>query len=92
MDDCKRCGFCCHYKINGIRLKCRYLITFKSGRTYCRIYKNRLGTVIFKDKNKVVLCVERIGNENLPCFEGCPLSINPNSQNKPTDSDLKSKN
>jgi hypothetical protein len=55
---CKRCGKCCYYLKNDILLKCRYLIGEKI--TSCRIYKNRLGTIIDTNINGMkIFCDER---------------------------------
>lgn len=43
---CNRSGLCCIIPFTG--KDCKYLIRLKSGKTLCRIYKNRLGKVIDK--------------------------------------------
>jgi hypothetical protein len=44
---CQRSGCCCHYYDDNKKLKkCKYLVKLSSGKTLCRIYKTRIGTVI----------------------------------------------
>jgi len=68
-----RCGRCCHFEIKGQIKKCKYLVKLPSGKTLCRIYKTRLGKVLFQiDKDKRVVCVERV-NVNKH-YKGCPYN------------------
>ena len=73
MIKCKRCGKCCHYVNDKGELKrCVNLIKF--GRLFhCRIYKRRLGFVIYvKGNGEVVRCHER---ELVPLnYDGCPYN------------------
>lgn len=57
MPDCLHCGRCCYgLSDNGIK-KCRFLIKYESGKTFCRIYKNRLGVKCgFKFKGEEIVC------------------------------------
>jgi len=61
MSTCLRCGRCCSYLLNGKVKKCKYLVKLSGGKTICRVYKNRLGKVIDKDKenDELVVCTER---------------------------------
>lgn len=65
---CTRCGQCCH--INGTR--CRFLVKTSSGKTLCRIYRSRVGTIIGKTNGLNVICVNR---KDLKLnFNGCPYN------------------
>jgi len=73
---CKRCGFCCHFIVDGVRQKCKYLIRIpKTNRTYCKIYKDR-------NPNKRILADNKDGSfvtcnmrENvLVNFPDCPYN------------------
>ena len=68
---CRRCGICCFFKEDEKTTKkpCRYLIRLKSGRTLCRIYKNRLG----KDIGNGHHCTTREKDKNN--YTGCPLNV-----------------
>ena len=50
MPECNRCGQCCHYFLNGIKKKCKFLVQISDKKTLCRIYskKDRIGTEIDK--------------------------------------------
>ena len=72
---CLRCGKCCYYKIDGKIKKCKHLVKLPNGKTLCRIYKKRLGTIIDKTKDgKVVRCVLR--KDSKFDYEGCPFNTN----------------
>ena len=43
---CKRCGRCCHFIVDGVKKKCKYLVKLKEGRTYCKIYNNRKRAIL----------------------------------------------
>lgn len=74
MMKCLRCGKCCYYlPYIGIAYnpetpktpkKCKYL-QVQGDKTFCRIYKNRLGVEI----DKGVFCVLR--TSSMRKFEGC---------------------
>lgn len=70
---CTRCGRCCHYMKNGKLTKCRFLIRLPSGKTLCRIYKKRVGTILgINDDGNKVMCVPREAlAENYP---NCPYN------------------
>lgn len=67
---CKRCGKCCKIFIDGkpSDLDCMYLIRFKSGRTLCRIYNERLGKKL--QHNNVCIMREQSRFD----YEGCPYN------------------
>jgi len=68
---CNRCGRCCHYLVKGVLTKCRYLIVV-GNKTICRIYKNRLGTIIYRDSDITVKCDHR---DNIKRdYDGCPYN------------------
>ena len=48
---CKMCGACCHYMLDGKIKRCKFLVK-KGDRLMCRIYRNRIGTLI--DKSKIM--------------------------------------
>ena len=71
---CSRCGFCCHYWLNGKFKRCKHLVRLKNGNTLCRVYKTRLGKVI--DYNPIT-------KKNITCnprlsimfnYKGCPFN------------------
>jgi len=72
MVNCKMCGKCCHYEYNGKLKKCKHLVKIKN-RTLCRIYKNRIGTVleILPNGDKII-CQERIKIKKH--YKGCPYN------------------
>lgn len=43
---CLRCGLCCHYIKDGKLTSCKYLVKISNGKTYCKVYKNRLNRKI----------------------------------------------
>ena len=43
MKDCNRCGQCCFIAENK---PCKFLVFTSNGKTYCKIYKSRLGRQI----------------------------------------------
>jgi len=71
---CKRLGDCCYFNNpeTGVRTKCRNLVILKSGKTLCRIYKHRLGFVLWEKKgfNKII-CGTRQQQGTL--IAGCDL-------------------
>jgi len=70
---CKRCGKCCFYEVDGvIKAPCRFLIFHKNGKTSCRIYANRLGTIVYRDGNKGFICIDRKNDYRI--IEDCPLN------------------
>ena len=70
---CNHCGACCHFTIDGIKRKCKFLIKLKD-RTICRVYKNRKGKIIYTDKKNglIVRCRDRIGRNEL--YPNCPYN------------------
>lgn len=71
-DLCKRCGRCCHFKINGNIQRCRHLIILSDGLTKCRIYKKRNGAMIIR--NPFRKCTTR--DKNSHDFKDCPYNTN----------------
>lgn len=76
MNRCSRCGRCCTYELNRQIKRCRFLIGTIGKKTLCRIYKNRLGTIIDKsnDGKYVVKCIERKDSDNV--IPECTLKEN----------------
>lgn len=76
---CNRCGTCCKLiiKKDGKEIQskkdCNFLIRLKSGRTLCRIYRNRLGKSI-GTKEFPNHCVLR--ENSAYDFIGCPYNTN----------------
>ena len=85
--NCKRCGKCCYFEVDGVKHKCRYLIRLKE-HTLCRIYKDRLGREIYKG----ISCSLREHDKRI--IEGCPfnLIIKSKSDKKATKTKLNTKN
>jgi hypothetical protein len=79
MVGCLRCGKCC---ILGGYFPCPHLILLKSGKTLCRIYKQRLqqnwkplylAEIIDENKNKVFFyCMSRKDDKRI--IPGCPFN------------------
>jgi len=74
MTECTRCGRCCHVVIDGKVIKCRHLVKLPSGKTLCRNYKNRLGTIIAVDEknNQIYRCNMRSEGKN--DWKDCPFN------------------
>ena len=75
MIKCLRCGACCYHSLNGKKIKCKFLIILKSGKTFCRIYhqRDRIGKIIYVDKSgKKFICKKRVNvKKNFP---NCPYN------------------
>lgn len=72
---CLHCGRCCHIKYKDKIYKCPFLIEIKKNYFWCRIYKNRIGKIIFvfPDKTKF-RCFLR---KNVPNdYKDCPYNTN----------------
>ena len=69
--NCKRLGHCCYFTVNGKRHKCKFLVRTKNS-TLCRIYKTRLGTVIYQKDDYIVRCGHRIDQKMH--HPGCPYN------------------
>jgi len=70
---CLSCGKCCHWVIDGKVMKCRFLVKRSSGRTHCRIYHHRLGTLLYRYKDgtkRIKICNIRANAQWN--YEGCP--------------------
>ena len=74
MIQCKRCGKCCYFIIDGKKHKCKYLVRLSKNITACRIYEHRLGTEIFKNKRGFSLTC-RLREDDKRIIEGCPLNL-----------------
>jgi hypothetical protein len=77
MVECQRCGKCCHYVgQDGKVRKCKYLISLPSGKTLCRVYRNRLNVTIDKvvteGIERVYRCIMRVDSPF--DYEGCPYN------------------
>ena len=71
---CERCGRCCHYWKDGVLTKCKHLVYLPSGKTLCRNWKGRIGSIIDKNKDgKKVICIWR--EESMFNYEGCPFNV-----------------
>lgn len=80
MGDCNNCGKCCFYPTGKktpegalIMKACRHLVQL-SGRTLCRIYKTRLGTIIGKDNEGRNYRCTMYNSLNAE-IEGCPMNL-----------------
>lgn len=72
-DLCKRCGACCYAHYGDKRIACPNLFE-KEGKTWCRVYSHRLGSVIAKIHNTPIYCGMR---ENSTFdYPGCPYNTN----------------
>ena len=68
--NCNQCGMCCHTTVTGKITSCRYLIDLRNGKTACKIYNRRLGTIIARKGDQVSRCNLRVnGTWDYP---GCP--------------------
>jgi hypothetical protein len=71
--DCLRCGRCCFGQSDDGIKKCRFLIQYPSGKTFCRIYKNRLGVKCgFKYKGEDIICWQRTATPFN--YQNCPYN------------------
>ena len=71
---CSRCGRCCHFWADNKLHKCKHLIKLSKESSLCRIYKNRLGAIIYENK-KTGIKVKCTHRENLPAnFKNCPYN------------------
>jgi len=57
--------------VDGVRRKCKFLVKV-GNKTLCRIYKTRLGTVIFKQGEFEVTCNDRLLQKQH--HDGCPYN------------------
>ena len=70
-------GRCCHYiGENGQVKKCKYLISLPSGKTLCRVYRNRFMVLIDKfnidGTERIFRCIMR--KDSPFDYEGCPYN------------------
>ena len=73
MVTCKQCGLCCHFLADGKYRKCKHLIKLGNGKTLCRIYNKRLGTIIYKTKDgQLFHCIDRM--QSKVDYPGCPYN------------------
>ena len=80
MGECNRCGKCCFYPVRknpdgSLLLKpCKNLVMLPSGKSLCRIYKNRLGQIIGKDDfGRIYRC--HMYNSVDSEIAGCPMNL-----------------
>ena len=72
--ECVRCGLCCHHTRTNQKGEdylgepCKFLIKLKSGKTLCRVYRNRLD----KEIEKGYFCTLRKLTKY--DYENCPLN------------------
>lgn len=75
---CEHCGTCCHYYKGGALLRCKHLVRLQNGKTLCRIYKTRLGTLIDKNEKGIpITCHTRESCPNdyvMPDGRPCPYN------------------
>ena len=81
MGECNRCGKCCFYPTGEktpegalVMKSCRHLVQLPSGKSLCRIYKKRLGTIIGKDTEGRVYRCTMYNSLNSEII-GCPVNI-----------------
>ena len=68
--ECLRCGKCCHFLVDDVITPCIYLMKLSNGRTFCKVYKTRLGRKTHHTKGHY--CNYRLdGKYN---FIGCPYN------------------
>lgn len=76
MIKCLRCGQCCYLQDPETGLMtstpCPYLIFLKNGKTKCRIYRNRIGTITRSTKKGVNRCGFRKNSKF--DFPDCPYN------------------
>jgi hypothetical protein len=72
-DLCKRCGKCCHFEYKGIRKTCPQLYE-KEGKTWCKIYRHRLGAIMGTIHNTPFYCGMR--KDSTYDYLGCPYNTN----------------
>jgi len=69
-DSCVRCGKCCVLRWQGKTKRCPYLITLSNGKTFCKVYRTRLGRHIGQIDGENFFCNYR-STLHLN-FVGCP--------------------
>lgn len=69
---CLRCGQCCYFIIEGVTHKCNHLVRLSNGKTLCRVYKTRLGRILFQSSEGTTICKKRI--EVKTYYPGCPYN------------------
>lgn len=69
-DKCLRCGKCCHFYVKGKLRRCKYLKDTPDGKTTCKRYKNRLGTIL--NRTPLIVCMRR-GKLKID-YPGCPYN------------------
>jgi len=74
--ECLRCGKCCHFLVDGKITPCMYLKKLPNGKTFCTVYKTRLGRKTHETEGHY--CNYRLdGKYN---FIGCPYNkLTPNN-------------
>lgn len=70
--ECNHCGQCCQFTYNGIKYNCPYLEFDENNKSSCSIYENRIGTIIFEDKGKSLVCGYRKDQDFL--IDDCPYN------------------
>jgi len=69
---CSRCGFCCHVRIEDEIVKCKFLVNHGKGRTSCRKYSQRVGTLITEVGKQGFRCFLR--DDVHANFPGCTMN------------------
>lgn len=63
---CNRCGACCK--------NCRQLMRLKNGKTFCRIYPNRLGYEVAKGVYCTYRALQYDADGKIEQFKDCPFN------------------
>lgn len=73
--NCVQCGKCCHFMTKEGLKPCKFLLII-DGKTKCKVYRTRLGRLIFYgDSNfPAMICSQRKMTDT--DFKGCPLNTN----------------
>ena len=70
MNTCNFCSKCCHYIKDGKLKTCKHLVKLSNTKKLCRIYGNRIGTMIDED----VMC--KLRKDSQFDYANCPLNTN----------------
>lgn len=73
MNICTRCGICCHFfDEKKVLRKCKHLVKMGAGLTVCRIFKKRIGAVIYHKEKLKLICIFR--KDSKVDYENCPFN------------------
>ena len=72
---CTRCGRCCHFWADNKLHKCKHLIKLSKETSLCRIYKHRLGALLYENKRTGIKVHCGTRGSLKANFKGCPYNV-----------------